>query len=360
MATITDRVAALTLQRRPFVHATVVRAQEPTSARPGDAAVILEDGSIEGFVGGQCATSTVRTAALDTLRDGRTLLLRVLPESSAEFPEAPGALVVVNPCHSGGAIEIFLRPVLPAPILLVTGDTPIARAVSSLATFLEWEVTPASPPPPTSVPPISGPHLAGPGPSGPHVSGSSHFSAHFAGLSSSGLHVAAPSAFGSDGVGLDGVGLDGAGAGEVGAGVAGAGPIAAVVAGLGDGDGEAVRAALDAGVGFVALVASRRRGAVVLDGLGLTGAERARIHTPAGLDIGARTPQEIALSIMGEVVRAVRADGLAAPAAAVLPGPRTEVDPVCGMTVVVGPGAVVAGDHYFCGTGCRDAFLARA
>ncbi|GIE22490.1 XdhC family protein [Winogradskya humida] len=370
MATITDRVAALTLQRRPFVHATVVRAQEPTSARPGDAAVILEDGSIEGFVGGQCATSTVRAAALDTLRDGRTLLLRVLPESSAEFPEAPGALVVVNPCHSGGAIEIFLRPVLPAPILLVAGDTPIARAVTSLATFLEWEVTPASPPAPDSSStapdphvaglPASGPHIAGPSSSGPHIAGPSSSGPHVAGPSPYGPHVAGPSPSGPHGAGPSALGSEGVGPGEVGPGAAGAGAIAAVVAGLGDGDGEAVRAALDAGVGFVALVASRRRGAVVLDGLGLTGAELARIHTPAGLDIGARTPQEIALSIMGEVVRAVRADGLAAPAAAVLPGPRTEVDPVCGMTVVVGPGAVVAGDHYFCGTGCRDAFLARA
>ena len=107
---IAERARELTGQRRPFVHATVVRAQAPTSARPGDDAVILDDGSIEGFVGGVCAESSVRAAALDTLRDGSTLLLRVLPDGSAEFPEAPGALVVVNPCLSGGAVEIFLRP----------------------------------------------------------------------------------------------------------------------------------------------------------------------------------------------------------------------------------------------------------
>src|SRR5689334_24568117 len=102
--TIAERAAELTLSRLPFVHATVVRAQEPTSARPGDDAVILEDGSIEGFVGGVCAESSVRAAALDALKDGNSMLLRVLPEEAAGFPEAPGALVVVNPCHSGGAI----------------------------------------------------------------------------------------------------------------------------------------------------------------------------------------------------------------------------------------------------------------
>jgi xanthine dehydrogenase accessory factor len=316
MTDIAERARALTRQRRPFVHATVVRAQEPTSARAGDAAVILDDGSIEGFVGGQCAESSVRSAALDTLRDGRTLLLRVLPDSSSEFPETPGALVVVNHCHSGGAIEIFLRPVLPTPVLRLVGGTPIGEAVATLAGFLDFEVS-----------------------------------------------------------------LDGTFAGAT----------AAVVAGLGKGEEDAIRAALDAGVGFIALVASRRRGTAVLDGMGLSATERSRIHTPAGIDIGARTPQEIALSIMSELVRALRIDGLApsaaapsaaapsaaapsaaAPSAAAPPAgtasgaapaasaPRTATDPICGMTVMVGPDAVHSGDHYFCGTGCRDAFLARA
>jgi xanthine dehydrogenase accessory factor len=294
MTDIAERARTLTEQRRPFVHATVVRAQEPTSARAGDAAVILDDGSIEGFVGGQCAESSVRSAALDTLRDGRTLLLRVLPDTSADFPETPGALVVVNPCHSGGAIEIFLRPVLPAPVLRLVGSTPIGEAVATLAGFLDFEVVRAE-------------------------------------------------------------SFDGA--------------TAAIVAGLGKGEEAAIRQALDAGVGFIALVASRRRGAAMLHGLGLTDDERARVHTPAGVDIGARTPQEIALSIMAEVVRAVRVDGLAptaarppvpAPAAEMAPAPLTAIDPVCGMTVVIGPDAIAAGGHYFCGTGCRTAFLARA
>jgi xanthine dehydrogenase accessory factor len=136
-----ERARELTAARRPFVHATVVRAQEPTSARAGDDAVILADGSIEGFVGGVCAETSVRAAAMDTLRDGNSMLLRVLPEESAGFPETPGALVVVNPCHSGGAIEIFLRPVLPKPLIAVAGESPISRAVTELAGFLDFEVT---------------------------------------------------------------------------------------------------------------------------------------------------------------------------------------------------------------------------
>jgi xanthine dehydrogenase accessory factor len=294
MSTIAERVSTLERQRTPFVHATVVRAQEPTSARPGDAAVILGDGSIEGFVGGVCAESSVRAAALDTLRDGRTLLLRVLPDSSAEFPDTPGALVVVNPCLSGGAVEIFLRPVLPAPVVRVVGSTPISEAVVRLAEFLEFEVDRSA--------------------EGPESWGQA---------------------------------------------------TAVVVAGLGKGEEAAIRAALDAGVGFVALVASRRRGAGVLDEMNLTGAERSRVHTPAGVEIGARTPQEIALSIMGEVVKAVRTDGLAAPVArAESAPPREAIDPVCGMTVFIGPDTPHARaggqDYWFCRPGCLETFTQQA
>jgi xanthine dehydrogenase accessory factor len=283
-ATTAERVRELTGARKPFVHATVVRAQEPTSARPGDDAVILADGSIEGFVGGVCAESSVRAAALDSLSSGSSTLLRVLPTGEV-FPEAPGALVVVNPCHSGGALEIFLRPVLPKPLIGVAGRTPIARAVAELARYLDFEVAP-----------------------------------------------------------------DGDYAGAT----------AVVVAGLGRDEESAIRAALDARVGYLALVASRKRGAVVLDGLGLTAAERARIHTPAGIDIGARTAAENALSILAEVVRVRRTESPAPPSEVAETAPRTAVDPVCGMTVVLGPDTPHALDQWFCCPGCLETFVAAA
>ncbi len=125
-----------------------------------------------------------------------------------------------------------------------------------------------------------------------------------------------------------------------------------------------LRAALDAGVGFIGLVASRRRGEAVLAELGLTDAERARVHTPVGIHIGARTAEEIALSIMAEVVRAVRLEGLTAPPTAGRDAPVEVIDPICGMTVVVGPDTPTLrlddGDHWFCSAGCRDQFAAQA
>lgn len=284
------RVAELTSARVPFVHATVVRAQEPTSARPGDDAVILGDGTIEGFVGGHCAAGSVRSAALNALADGQPLLLRVLPGGDGPFPDRPNARVVVNPCLSGGALEIFLEPLLPAPLLVAVGNTPITTSL---------------------------------------------------------LAMAGPLGFVGEQM-LAGQTIEGA--------------VAVVVASHGAGEPEAIRSALEGGVPYIGLVASLVRGAAVLDEMGLTDAERARVRTPAGLEIGARTSEEIALSIMAEIVRAVRVEGAMAPTAVPFVPPVQAVDPICGMTVVVDldtPHLVDAdGDHWFCGTGCRDHYLA--
>lgn len=121
---ISDRAAQLVAARTPFVRATVVRAQQPTSARPGDEAILLADGTIEGFVGGHCAQNSVRKAAMGVLQAGESVLLRVLPDGDVHFPEAPGACVVVNPCLAGGSLEIFLTPQLPAPLIQIYGETP--------------------------------------------------------------------------------------------------------------------------------------------------------------------------------------------------------------------------------------------
>ncbi|MEO9221196.1 MAG: XdhC family protein [Mycobacteriaceae bacterium] len=283
------RTMELTAGRVPFVHATVVRAQVPTSACAGDDAIVLEDGTIEGFVGGQCAESSVRTAALEALRDGEGLLLRVLPEGEVAFPESPGARVVVNPCLSGGALEIFLDPVLPPPRVEVVGHTPIAEAVIAIADVLGYTTSRAVP-------------------------------------------GAAPDQ-----------------------------AAAVIIASHGRDEPSALRAALDAGVGYIALVASTRRGTAVLDEQGLNDAERARISTPAGLDLGARTPPEVALSILAEVVRAVRRGGLAISAAAAAE-PNQAVDPVCEMTVTVMPDTpqltVDGQTFYFCNPHCREQYAA--
>jgi xanthine dehydrogenase accessory factor len=282
------RATELLAERVPFVHATVVRAQSPTSARAGDDAIILFDGTIEGFVGGQCAEESVRVAALDVLNEGAALLLRVLPEGEDGFPELSGARVVVNPCLSGGALEVFLEPQLPPPLLYIVGETPISDAVAAQAESLGFA---------------------------------------FAAVRT-----------------LEGQQPEGA--------------VAVIIASHGSDEPESIRAALDADVRFIGLVASRRRGEAVLDAMDLTKEERDRMHTPVGLEIGARTAAEVALSIMAGVVRAMRTEGLVAPGTSALPPPRRVVDPACGMTVAVRPDTphriVDGAEHWYCSTECRD------
>ncbi|WP_427017582.1 XdhC family protein [Pseudarthrobacter sp. P1] len=294
------RAQELTGRREAFVRATVVRAQHPTSAHAGDTALVLANGDIDGFLGGSCVEASVREYGLAALSRQEPLLLRVVPgEPSRTLQE--GAVEVANPCLSGGAVEIFLEPQLPAPRVVVLGMTPVAQALAALGAVLDFDVELATG---TAVVPR-------------------------------------------------------------------AGDAALIVASHGRDEEPALEAALRAGVPYIALVASRTRGAAVLASLDADDAARARVHSPAGLALGGHTPAEIALSILAELV-AVRAAGRAAvpagpgsadtgPAPADI-GPASAVDPVCGMSVA----AVAATLHtdyagtvyYFCSPGCRAAFLA--
>jgi xanthine dehydrogenase accessory factor len=285
---VNETAAELTRTREAFVQATVVRAQKPTSAHAGDTALVRADGRIDGFVGGTCAEASVREYGLMTLSTNQPLLLRIVPGEAPPQSAEEGAVTVANPCLSGGAVEIFLEPKVPAPRLLVVGDSPIAEALADLGRPLGFAVELAS---------------------------------------------------GSDVVPR-------------------ADDAALVVASHGRGEEPALTAALRLGVPYVGLIASRIRGASVLAALDVPDDQRARVHSPAGLDIGGRTAAEIALSVLAEVVQERRAaERHAVPAA-----PERAVDPVCGMTVAPvdsTPHAVVDGrTTWFCCEGCRTAFLA--
>jgi xanthine dehydrogenase accessory factor len=283
---VTEAAAELIRTREPFVQATVVRAQKPTSAHAGDTALIRADGTIDGFVGGTCAEASVREYGLMTLSSNQPLLLRIVP---GDVPAASdeGAVTVANPCLSGGSMEIFLEPRVPAPRILVVGESPIAQALAALGGPLGFAVdlVPGEQARPT------------------------------------------------------------------------AGDAALVVASHGRGEEPALTAALRLGVPYVGLIASRIRGAAVLASLDVTDEQRSRVHSPAGLDIGARTAAEIALSVLTEVVAERRAAERHAPSAA----PTSAVDPVCGMTVAAvdaTPHVVIDGmTTWFCCDGCRTAFL---
>ena len=305
---LSARARELTESGAAFVTATVVRVEHPTSSKPGNVALVHEDGRMEGFVGGVCAQNSVRLYSLKAIERGEPLLLRILPDGPGqdavknaanvdpghEVAHDAGSVTVQNPCLSGGAIEVFLEPFLPAPRVIVAGDTPIAAALLRLAPELGLEAVAAS-------------------------------------------------------------------GGDAGSPVPCADDLALVVAAHGRDERAILAAALEAGVRYVGLVASRKRGGAVIDTLREDGVPEElldRIDTPAGIDIGARTPAEVALSILASIIEVRRRSSTAPRSWAA--APPTAVDPICGMTVVVSADSLsvqYAGDtHYFCGEGCLRAF----
>jgi len=305
-----NHVERLISERRPFVLATVVRARRPTSVRPGAAAVILPDGTIDGFIGGICAESSVRLYSLRAMETGESLLLRLVPDDGdagdageeedgdvrAGSDSIEGAVIERNPCLSGGSLEIFLEPYIPAPRIVVIGGSPIAEAIGQLAQAAGYD---------TLVAPVGN--------------------------------------------------------------VVEIGDAAAViVASHGNGEEAVLGAALRTGVPYVALVASPKRGAVVRAELDIPEELSAQLHTPAGLNIGARTPSEIAISILAELVKEYHSDPAPGRPVAEVPAPtvtQVAIDPVCGMRVAITgatPQLEVAGERvFFCGDACRHSYAAQ-
>src|SRR5579875_760838 len=116
----------------PCVLATVVRTQQPASARPGDKAIITADGRLQGWIGGNCAEPLVRRESLRALAEGEPRLVHIVPELETGQVGRRGELTVVTTCPSAGALDIFVEPRLPRPLLMVFGDSPVARTLLRL------------------------------------------------------------------------------------------------------------------------------------------------------------------------------------------------------------------------------------
>jgi xanthine dehydrogenase accessory factor len=305
--------AELVRRGERFALATVVRRQAASSSQTGDGALIAADGAFHGWLGGSCTQPTVVSEALRAIADGRPRLISLSPDPAAE--KRPGILVFPMTCHSGGTVEIYLEPVLPPSRLLVFGVSPVARALVRQGHAMGFAVEVADPEADAAAFPQAErvwTNLAGL----PATDGRRSF---------------------------------------------------AVVATMGERDEDALTAAVASGAGYVGVVASGRRFAQVRDVLRARGATEAvlsRAKNPAGLDIGAQTPEEIAVSILAEIVQVRRrAPETAAHPAGALPvaAVREEVDPVCGMRVAVAgarhTAEALGRTWYFCCGGCRERFL---
>jgi len=297
---------ALELRAReePFALATVVRCERPTSAKPGAKALVRRDGTLTGWVGGACAEPVVVREALDAIRDGQPRLVALVGDGTHVADRAEGLVRHPMTCHSGGTLEIYVEPFMPKPLLVLVGHGPVIEILAALGRATDFAVAEVAP----------------------------------EGISEQ-LSRLSPGRSAS-----------------------------VVVATHGNADEDALERILASGAAeHVSLVASGKRAAMVIQILrerGVSPDSLDLLKAPAGLDIGAITPAEIAISILAEVVQHRRSRTLARAARDTesRPGVGAESsDPVCGMVVDIATARhrSQAGDgglHVFCCAGCKERF----
>lgn len=315
-----EKINELLAGGEPFVVATVVRCEPPTSGKPGDKAIILPDGRIRGWIGGGCAQPVVIAEARKALSDGKPRLIRISPSATASEAGSGDKGVVDYPmtCYSGGAMDIYVEPVLPKPHLLILGRSPVAQTLAALACTIHHDVS------------VVSPEADAENFSGVKLIVRNDFSLHD-------LRVTPESCI--------------------------------VVSTQGEGDEEALEQALKTQAVYIGFVASRTKAQKVFEYLrqkGLAAERLNSVRAPAGLDLEARSPEEIAISILAEIVqfkakqfeRPVASGKTETPALKIMQAEAK--DPVCGMTVDPQK-AKYKSEHqgtvfYFCCAGCKQKF----
>lgn len=255
---ILDLISAMKASGKPFALATVVRTVAATAAKAGAKAVIQPDGTIsEGWIGGGCARTAVLKAAKEALADGKPRLVSVQPPDVLQErgvqagDEREGTRFAKNMCPSQGTMDVFVEPVLPRPQVVVCGSSPVAVAVANLGRGMGFAVTVCAP-------------------------------------------AAEQPAFPEADRRIEGYALP-----------VENGQRFVVVATQGRGDELALQAALAVEADYVAFVGSRKKAEALkakLQEQGIAAERLAKLKAPAGLDLGAITPDEIAISILAEIV----------------------------------------------------------
>ncbi|HTN53397.1 MAG TPA: XdhC family protein [Anaeromyxobacter sp.] len=314
-ADLLQLAATLAARGEPFVFAVVVRREPASSAQPGNVALVTAAGIAHGWLGGSCIQPTVEREARLALAEGKPRLISLSPAPDQD--RRPGVVVHSMTCHSGGTVDIYLEPVRPSPRLLVFGAAPTARALCSLGKAMGYAVDVIDPEAGRAAFPAADRILPGLPAEDPLTQPRTR-----------------------------------------------AAEVFAVVATMGQRDDEALLAALALAPAYLGVIASRRRYGEMRDlvaGRAASPGALERVRNPAGLDLGAKFPEEIALSVLAEIVQLQRSAGKAA-GPAVAEEEATALDPICGMTVVVARARHLA-EHagrtfYFCNARCRERFLA--
>lgn len=293
-----------------FALATVVVARQPTSGTPGAHAIILPDGRVEGWIGGHCARPAVIRQSIEALTAGTPRLVIISPD--IKEPTTPNGGIVKVPmlCAGQGELQVFVEPFLPRTSLVVIGESAVARAMARFASLLDFEVWVCDP------------------------------LADMENFPDADRLVATIDALGPQLTGRNYV----------------------VVATIGEYDEDAVQMALESKASYVGLVASNKRLAMVkayLSEHGLSEEQVEKLKRPAGLASFVIKPEEIAFSVMADLIE-VRRQGLGVLTHIPLPQRAEAIDPICGMTVDIATAHYMAErdgqTYYFCCAGCMATF----
>jgi len=303
-----SKASELLANHESFAIAVVVRYEAPISGKPGNKAIIFADGKIWGCIGGGCAQPVVVKEALKALRDGQPRLIRISPSS----PPEQGIVDYTMTCHSGGTLDIYIEPVLPKPHILILGRSPVAVALARLSKAINYAVS-----------------IAAPQAERERFPDCDHVQAD---LDLSQIKIT-PQTF-------------------------------VVVSTQGQHDEEALENALGSEASYVAFVASKVKAAKILDYLkerGLSSTRLGQLKVPAGLDIHASSPEEIAVSILAEIIQENRSGTAKQKRDVERAVARQEAkDPICGMMVDIGEArhkSEFRGNaFYFCCAGCKQKF----
>jgi len=303
-----EKAAELRAKGEAFATAVVVRFETPMSGKPGDKAIIDSSGRIWGWIGGGCAQPSVVREALKAIADAKPRLVRISPSPSSAAQN--GVVEYAMTCHSGGAVDIFIEPMLPKPQIVILGRSVVAQCLARLGAAAGYSVTVLA----ADVSRENFPETA----------------VLYDRLDLSAVRTEARTFV--------------------------------VVSTQGEGDEEALEQALASDAPYVAFVASKTKAEKIFDYLGgkeISPERLARVKAPAGLPIGAVSPEEIAVSILAEIVQQGRSQPQ--PAAVALPVMKVEAkDPVCGMTVDVTrakhTSQVEGRTVYFCCPRCQQTF----
>jgi xanthine dehydrogenase accessory factor len=311
-----DTVHTLTTSGESFAIATVVRVEKPISAKSGDKAIIRQDGTIDGWVGGGCAQDVIVREATKSIREAQARFLRLVG-SGAVAEKSEGVLEFPITCHSGGTMDVYIEPVLPRAQLIVLGNSPVAQTLAKLAHAINFEVA-----------------VFDPNATPEQFPDAEHLSTDL----DLGAFPVRPLSF-------------------------------VVVSTQGHDDELALEAAARSDAAYIACVASKKKFSGRVEYLlerGVTMDQIARMKAPAGLDIGAVTPDEIAASILAEMIQFRRHQFAPrqvedARAVAVAEEIVTEaIDPVCGMSVEIANARYVSEHngtkYYFCARSCMNSF----